>query len=259
MDMHKLLLIVFLNLLAACTAKKASIAQKEQKVDALCYYFTNQRDTVTMRIFIKNNSKVIGDYTYLSGLRISSGTLDGTLKGDSIKALWIYQLGGIKTNEMLKFHFNRTTEQLIQLGTYPSDASPMLKVNCDQLPGQILNNDDRGRQAHRVLCFMKLEGDKLQDTIALKLHIMPDKRITADYVWLPKEKDAKIGILSGKLEADTIRATYKYLQEGVEQLESLIFHLRSDTGRLVLRGKNTDSISLNRMNCEKMPSRLRRY
>ncbi len=259
MNTYKLLLLVFLYLLAACTAKKASIAQKAPEADALCYYFANQRDTVTMRLFIKNNSKVSGDYTYLSGSRISSGTLDGTLKGDTIKALWIYQLGGIKTTEMLRFHFNRTSQQVIQLGTSPSDASSMLKVNCDQLPGQTLNNDERGRQAHRVLCFMKLEGDKLQDTIALKLHIMPDKRITADYVWLPKEKDAKIGILSGKLEADTIRATYKYLQEGVEQLESLIFHLRSDTARLVLRGKNTDSISLNRMNCEKMPSRLRRY
>lgn len=259
MNILKLLLIIFLFLLAACTTKKASIVQKEQKGDALCYYIANQRDTVTMRLFIKNNSKVSGDYTYLSGSRISSGTLEGTLKGDSIKALWIYQLDGVKTTETLRFHFDRNTQQIIQLGTYPSDTSPMLKVNCDQLPAQTVHNKSGSRQAHRVLCFMKLEGDKFQDTIALKLHIMPDNRITADYVWLPKEKDAKVGILSGKLEADTIRASYKYLQEGREHLELLRFHLKSDSARLVLRGKNTDSISMNRVNCEKMPWRLRRY
>lgn len=224
----------------------------------LCYFYANQRDTVNIRLFIKKNNKVEGDYTYLSGSRISSGTLEGTLKGDSINVLWIYQLGGFKTTETLKFHFNRANQQLIQLGSVPSDATPMIKVNCDQLSTLILSKIETAEQNHRIFCFMKLEGDKLQDTIALKLHILPNKHITADYIWLPKEKDARIGILSGKLEASTIKAAYQYLQEGQEQIDLLTFHLQNDTSRIVLMGNNnTDSVSLNRVNCIKMPLRLR--
>lgn len=248
-------------LMASCTMKKWSGSKSDQtSAEALCYYFANQRDTTTVRLFVNTNNQVSGDYTRFSPERMSSGILEGTLKGDTIRAHWVYQLAGIQTSEKLRFYFNKQTKELRQLGTYPEDSKPMRKVDCDQLPAFSPNElANETPQAHRVLCFLRLEGTKLQDTIALKLHILPDRRITADYVWLPKEKDAKVGTLSGQLRGDSIQATYTYLQEGKQHMETLRFYFQSDTGRLVLRGSVTDSIRMDRVHCEKMPWRLRKH
>ncbi len=105
------------------------------------------------------------------------------------------------------------------------------------------------------LCFMKVAGFLSQDTTAVRL-VNRNGIITGEYVWCPAEKDKRVGTLDGTLSGDTIRAKWYYMQEGNRYVEDVKFYF--DSNRLVQRGYLADSITFARVNCNKMPLRIRK-
>lgn len=68
------------------------------------------------------------------------------------------------------------------------------------------------------ICYKLMEGP---DMTELSLTIENDSKVTGIYNWIPSEKDAKMGNLSGTLVEGTIKATYTFMQEGEEGKEEL--------------------------------------
>lgn len=104
------------------------------------------------------------------------------------------------------------------------------------------------------LCFMKVEGFLSRDTTAVRL-LNRNGKITGEYVWYPAEKDKRVGTLDGTLIGDTIRAKWNYMQEGNQHMEDVKFYF--DSNKLVQRGRFADSLTFERVNCNKMPLRIR--
>jgi hypothetical protein len=73
-------------------------------------------------------------------------------------------------------------------------------------------------------CFIRTEGTSNQDTTAIHLVIKADK-VSGEMQWLPKDKDARKGTLSGSINGNDIKAVWTFTQEGAKDTMSVDFIL----------------------------------
>jgi hypothetical protein len=86
-------------------------------------------------------------------------------------------------------------------------------------------------------CFMSAVN---KDTTRVSIQIDGDK-ITGDMVWLPYQKDKRIGTLMGTKNANgELELTYNFMQEGMSQTETKIMKIENDM-LLIKHGDLEDS------------------
>jgi hypothetical protein len=74
-------------------------------------------------------------------------------------------------------------------------------------------------------CFMSAIN---KDTTRVSIQINGDK-ITGDMVWLPYQKDKRVGTLMGTKNANgELELTYNFMQEGMSQTETKIMKIEND-------------------------------
>jgi hypothetical protein len=76
-------------------------------------------------------------------------------------------------------------------------------------------------------CFFYTEGTQNQDTTKVSMLINGDK-VNGEMNWLPKEKDAKKGLLTGTLNGNIIKAVWTFNQEGIKDTMNVEFQLRGN-------------------------------
>ncbi|GAA3986578.1 hypothetical protein [Mucilaginibacter dorajii] len=76
-------------------------------------------------------------------------------------------------------------------------------------------------------CFFHTDGTQAQDTTKVSMLINGDK-VTGNMQWLPKEKDARKGTLTGTLNGNAIKALWTFNQEGRADTMSVEFQLRGN-------------------------------
>ena len=77
-----------------------------------------------------------------------------------------------------------------------------------------------------IYCFLLSYGvdPNYQDTTTVKLTIIGDE-VTGTYDWIPAEKDAARGTLTGTIKNGIITAVYDYMIEGSNQKEEVVFKM----------------------------------
>ncbi|QHS57603.1 hypothetical protein GWR56_19390 [Mucilaginibacter sp. 14171R-50] len=73
-------------------------------------------------------------------------------------------------------------------------------------------------------CFLRTEGTSNQDTTAVHLSTKGDK-VTGEMQWIPKEKDARKGMLNGTISGNEIKAVWTFMQEGMKDSIAVDFEL----------------------------------
>jgi hypothetical protein len=101
----------------------------------------------------------------------------------------------------------------------------LLWVSCSD--NQQKNQQNSENKRNEKLCFLLTEGMKNEDSTSLNMHIQ-DTLVTGNYSYIPNEKDAAIGSISGVIKDSIIECVYTYSQEGEEFKENLIWKLQSD-------------------------------
>lgn len=76
------------------------------------------------------------------------------------------------------------------------------------------------------------------DVLNLDLQIKGDS-VTGNYNWLPALKDQRNGTLEGTIQNRTIKAIYRYKQEGVEASAPISIVLKEDMA--IITGDNPES------------------
>ncbi|MEZ2334478.1 hypothetical protein AB6735_02550 [Mucilaginibacter sp. RCC_168] len=76
-------------------------------------------------------------------------------------------------------------------------------------------------------CFYHTDGQKAQDTTIVNMLINGDK-VSGKMSWLPKEKDARKGTITGKLNGNAIKAVWTFTQEGSKDTMNVEFQLRGN-------------------------------
>jgi hypothetical protein len=76
------------------------------------------------------------------------------------------------------------------------------------------------------------------DVLELNLTILKDA-VSGNYNWLPALKNQRNGFLNGTINENTVKATYHFMQEGVEQTTAITIVLRDD--KAIITGDNPTS------------------
>ena len=109
-------------------------------------------------------------------------------------------------------------------------------------------------------CFYHTDGNAAQDTTTVSI-LINGNQVTGKMNWLPKEKDARKGTISGKLNGNAIKALWTFNQEGSKDTMSVEFQLRGNalaqkpysydakTGREQTNTKADYSVIYNMKNC----------
>ncbi|GAB3927781.1 hypothetical protein [Mucilaginibacter myungsuensis] len=77
------------------------------------------------------------------------------------------------------------------------------------------------------MCFVRTEGTKHQDSTTVNL-VVKGEKVTGEMMWLPHEKDARKGLLSGSLSGDSIKVVWTFMQEGMTDTMALHFKMAGD-------------------------------
>jgi major membrane immunogen (membrane-anchored lipoprotein) len=110
-------------------------------------------------------------------------------------------------------------------------------------------------------CFFHTDGKEGQDTTKVSIFINGEK-VTGDMSWLPKEKDARKGTLTGVLNGNAIKAIWSFNQEGSKDTMTVEFQLRGNalaqkaykydtkTGRQQTDGASRYNVLYSMKNCK---------
>lgn len=80
-----------------------------------------------------------------------------------------------------------------------------------------------------TLCFLHCDGLHNEDTSAIQL-IIKDQDIEGSMMYIPYEKDAQIGYIKGRIDANNIiHAGWIYEQEGMEDKVEVEFQLKESS------------------------------
>ena len=116
-------------------------------------------------------------------------------------------------------------------------AALLLCVSCKNPKNEEISSENV-EVATEQLCFRNEypfpDSTENIDVLNLDLQIKGDS-VTGNYNWLPALKDQRNGTLTGTIENKTINATYRYMQEGIE--ETIV--LKDD--KAIITGDNPES------------------
>lgn len=85
-----------------------------------------------------------------------------------------------------------------------------------------------GNSSSEQFCFLKVEGQKNQDSTQVTLILRGDT-VEGKMIWLPAEKDARRGTIKGTRKDNIITAIWSFMQEGSHDSLPLQFKLKGDT------------------------------
>ncbi len=117
-------------------------------------------------------------------------------------------------------------------------TSLALMAACNSMPEQNTASTDSpavtapqtdNGSTTRKLCFMQLSGATKQDTLYVHLDINHEN-VTGEMNHIIHEKDARRGMLQGKIAGDGIIATWRFMQEGMH--DTIQLQLRVEPGQL---------------------------
>jgi len=91
----------------------------------------------------------------------------------------------------------------------------------------MLANEADAPMVNMQYCFYHTDGKQAQDTTMVNMLINGGK-VTGKMSWLPKEKDARKGTLTGSLNGNAIKAVWTFVQEGSKDTMSVEFQLRGN-------------------------------
>lgn len=83
------------------------------------------------------------------------------------------------------------------------------------------------RHAITAICFERAEGKNNTDSTYVQL-VIKGNAVTGEMNWLPFEKDARKGLLTGTKKGDVIQANWTFKQEGVTDTMKVSFKLDGD-------------------------------
>ncbi|RCH55821.1 hypothetical protein DJ568_03430 [Mucilaginibacter hurinus] len=76
-------------------------------------------------------------------------------------------------------------------------------------------------------CYLHTDGTAAQDSTKVHL-IIKDNKVTGEMEWLPMEKDSRSGTLEGTREGNTIKAVWRFMQEGMADSLAVEFDVSGD-------------------------------
>ncbi|QQX77568.1 MULTISPECIES: hypothetical protein [Aequorivita] len=121
-------------------------------------------------------------------------------------------------------------------------ASLLLCISCKNPKSEEISSENEETVATEELCFRNEysfpDSTENIDVLNLDLHIKGDS-VTGNYNWLPALKDQRHGTLEGTIENKTITATYRYMQEGIEETAEITIVLKDD--KAIITGDNPNS------------------
>ncbi len=91
----------------------------------------------------------------------------------------------------------------------------------------MLANEADAPMVNMQYCFYHTDGKQAQDTTMVNMLINGDA-VTGKMSWLPKEKDARKGTITGKLSGNAIKAVWTFTQEGSKDSMNVEFQLRGN-------------------------------
>jgi len=91
----------------------------------------------------------------------------------------------------------------------------------------ILANQADAPMVNMQYCFYHTDGKQAEDTTMVNMLINGNK-VTGKMSWLPKEKDARKGTITGTLNGNAIKAVWTFAQEGSKDTMSVEFQLRGN-------------------------------
>ena len=91
----------------------------------------------------------------------------------------------------------------------------------------ILANQADAPMVNMQYCFYHTDGKQAGDTTMVNMLINGNK-VTGKMSWLPKEKDARKGTITGTLNGNAIKAVWTFAQEGSKDTMSVEFQLRGN-------------------------------
>lgn len=100
------------------------------------------------------------------------------------------------------------------------------------------------------VCFIRTDGTKHQDTAAVKLYIKGNS-VTGKMMYLPYEKDWRLGNISGKKQGSKIETRWTFMQEGM--VDSLAVQFDIDGDKLVEYNGGT-TYEYTKADCSKFPA-----
>jgi hypothetical protein len=117
-----------------------------------------------------------------------------------------------------------------------------------------------------TVCFQRLEGSAKQDISAVRLIIL-NNEVTGEFMYIPFEKDSRIGTIKGSRNGDIVKGMWTYMQEGIQDSlpvefkfsgDSLLqknYSFDSSTGRQFLRDTARFSKAHQKIDCSSYPQR----
>ncbi len=89
------------------------------------------------------------------------------------------------------------------------------------------SNTDASNVSNGEVCFLRTEGAGNVDSTKIHLVLNGDA-VSGELNWLPKEKDARKGLLEGVKQGDVIKAIWTFKQEGTEDTMAVQFEFKGD-------------------------------
>lgn len=121
-------------------------------------------------------------------------------------------------------------------------ASLLFCIGCKNPKSEEISSENEETLATEELCFRNEypfpDSTENIDVLKLDLQIKGDS-VTGNYNWLPALKDQRNGTLAGTIENKTINATYRYMQEGIEDTAEITIVLEED--KAIITGDNPES------------------
>ena len=136
----------------------------------------------------------------------------------------------------------RETFSAFCLLLFLSALSCSCKTEAEKSNGEATQTIDSGsvRITNDTLCYLRTEGNNLQDSSFIQL-VISNGKVKGIMKWIPYEKDARIGSLNGIKTGDSLSLTWTYMQEGMK--DSLPVFLRIQHGKLFQKESSVDAQS----------------
>lgn len=98
---------------------------------------------------------------------------------------------------------------------------------------------------------IETEMGTLRDSIKLELQVDEKDKVTGAFSWLPAEKDAMKGTLTGAKNGSFIKAAYTYMQEGTPATQPVLIKLSENVATVILNEGKEDEVTfkVNKTNC----------